>query len=189
LNFKKQKWRLIYRGSENGFASSDFHKHCDGFCNTLVLVRDENYYIFGGYSGAKWSSDAGFVTDPYAFVFSLSEKAFFVARCAEPERAIYCKATLGPAFGENDIKIANLSNENRSSCAVLNCYQTTDQEDEYSILAGRENFKTVEIEVYCKDYNELSKVKQNFFRILSFLLFRNHKIRIINISFFFISLK
>jgi hypothetical protein len=168
LNLKNQKWHLLYRASEDGFDASSFHKHCDNYCNTLTLIRTKNQSIFGGYTGAKWSSNAGFVTDPYAFVFSFKKspgKSSFVARCIEPELAIYCQEMLGPAFGDNDISIADLSNENMLSRSVLLCYERDQQdkdevEDEVCLLAESERFETCEIEVYCKDYEGLTNVKQ-----------------------------
>lgn len=164
LNFKNQKWRLIYRATENGFGASDFHNHCDGHTNTLTLIRTTNESILGGYNGEKWSSNAGFVSDPYAFVFSLttghdSKEFGFVAKCLEPDQAIYCKPNLGPAYGKNDITIADLSNQNKMSKSVLTSYQRDQQDDDQDIfLADSLKFQTSEIEVYCKDYKELTNV-------------------------------
>jgi hypothetical protein len=28
--FAKHRWKLLYRGSDDGFAGSNFHKKCDG---------------------------------------------------------------------------------------------------------------------------------------------------------------
>ena len=32
-------WRLVYRGSRDGFAARDFHRCCDDQGPTLMLVR------------------------------------------------------------------------------------------------------------------------------------------------------
>ena len=69
-----QKWKLIYRGTRDGFSSEDFHKKCDTFKDTLTLVKSENrskYNIFGGYTKMEWKSDGTRVLDPDAFVLSL----------------------------------------------------------------------------------------------------------------------
>ena len=164
-NFKQQKWSLLYRASEHGFAARDFHERCDGKCNTLTLVKSANHCIFGGYTGAKWSSNNGFVTDLHAFVFSLktaaSNQKSFLARCAESERAIYCKENMGPSFGVNDISISDMYNKNKSRLAELNCYQRDedfDEDDEDITLSDFDHFKTNDIEVYCKQYKELNMV-------------------------------
>jgi hypothetical protein len=33
------KWSLLYRGTRDGFDSSDFHSKCDGHSNTLTLLK------------------------------------------------------------------------------------------------------------------------------------------------------
>jgi hypothetical protein len=45
-----QKWRLIYKGSEDGFKASDFHSKCDNKPNTLVVIKSSNGNVFGGYT-------------------------------------------------------------------------------------------------------------------------------------------
>jgi len=35
----QDKWRLLYRASEHGFASQDFHARCDGKTNTLTICK------------------------------------------------------------------------------------------------------------------------------------------------------
>ena len=48
-----QKWTLLYRGSEDGFGSFDFHSECDGQSKTLTIIRAEGTsYIFGGFTNA-----------------------------------------------------------------------------------------------------------------------------------------
>jgi hypothetical protein len=34
--FEKKKWKLLYRGTRDGFRSSDFHGKCDGCTNTVT---------------------------------------------------------------------------------------------------------------------------------------------------------
>lgn len=150
LGFEKQKWLLLYKASEHGFAASKFHQHCDGRCNTLTLVKTRGQNIFGGFTGAVWSSSGGFATDPYARVFSLGKDAY-VAKCIVPERAIYCEEFLGPTFGENDIKIVDESNKSRTNLAELNCYQRKLHEhqmknDNSKLLACSYYFKVSDIE-------------------------------------------
>jgi len=67
-----QKWRLIYQASVDGFDS--FHSKCDGVRNTLLIVKSNKNYIFGGYTTADWSSskiNSGIKYDANAFLFSL----------------------------------------------------------------------------------------------------------------------
>ena len=35
----KQEWRLLYRGSKDGFSSDVFHRKCDGVSPTFTIVK------------------------------------------------------------------------------------------------------------------------------------------------------
>jgi hypothetical protein len=46
------KFDLIYRATQDGFTTLDFHRKCDGISNTLVIIKVKgNENIFGGYTG------------------------------------------------------------------------------------------------------------------------------------------
>ena len=48
---------LLYRGSRDGWLSSDFHKHCDNKGPTVTLIKVVTTgakYIFGGYTDQSW---------------------------------------------------------------------------------------------------------------------------------------
>jgi hypothetical protein len=47
---KSEKWKLLYRGSSDGFGSDVFHSKCDGIAKTLIVVKATNQCVFGGYT-------------------------------------------------------------------------------------------------------------------------------------------
>ena len=49
----------MYRASVDGFAAKNFHAKCDGFKQTLTIIRAANSYIFGGYASVAWSQNEG----------------------------------------------------------------------------------------------------------------------------------
>ena len=165
--FEDQKWKLTYKASVDGFKAKDFHQKCDGKSNTIIIIKDVNANIFGGFTGASWSEYDGFKEDPYAFIFSFSnnqnEKALI--RVSEPAEAIYCHKDCGPSFGNDDIKISNMSNCNQKSISNVG-YSYGDSMFEFgsddckNFLAGAESFQTEDIEVYCKEYNNLTQVRK-----------------------------
>ncbi len=77
-----KKWNLIYKGSKNGFKSSDFHSKCDDKPNTLVIIKSKNGNVFGGYTEKSWSNIDSMSSmyehidklDSSAFIFSLINK-------------------------------------------------------------------------------------------------------------------
>ena len=43
-------YKPLYQASRDGFGASDFHSKCNGITGTLVVVKDTNSNIFGGYT-------------------------------------------------------------------------------------------------------------------------------------------
>lgn len=171
IKFRDQKWYLKYRGSRDGFKSENFHNKCDGLSNTLTVIQTENKAVFGGYTGACWSKDGGFVEDQYSLLFSyyntLNKKLIF--ECNRSLEAIYCEPNSGPSFGYNDLFIANECNNNLdSSCHIgysyFNTINSYNSEESRTFLTGSANFKVTEIEVYTKVCEKFSQV--NFQKII-----------------------
>jgi hypothetical protein len=48
-----KSWKLCYRATENGWASSTFHSRCDSKKPTVTIIRSGSY-IFGAYSDAAF---------------------------------------------------------------------------------------------------------------------------------------
>jgi hypothetical protein len=157
------KWQLLYRASQHGFKAQKFHAKCDNHANTLVVVKSATSdFIFGGYTEQFWNpySRGGFRTDKNAFLFSLTNKDNFPCkmRVKNPEEAIYCYASYGPAFGFNscDLYISNMSNSNSISNSVDlgRTYEppgssyTPGSNEAKCFLAGSEWFQVSEIEVF-----------------------------------------
>ena len=46
-------WKLCWRASSEGWASSTFHSLCDGKGPTVTIIK-VNQYIFGGYASLSW---------------------------------------------------------------------------------------------------------------------------------------
>jgi hypothetical protein len=69
------KWSLLYRGTRDGFDSSDFHSKCDGYYNTLTILKAKGSgYMFGGLSSDSWDCSDTCKPDPNTFLFSLTNK-------------------------------------------------------------------------------------------------------------------
>ena len=70
----KQKWRLMYRASRDGFDADSFHTLCDQRQNNLTIIKSTNGQIFGGFNEIEWNSTNREYYDPNAFLFSLINK-------------------------------------------------------------------------------------------------------------------
>ena len=49
------KWRLIYRASEHGYTAKSFHEYCNNKGPTLIMIKSDGGWIFGGYTTQSWS--------------------------------------------------------------------------------------------------------------------------------------
>jgi hypothetical protein len=49
-DFSNKVWKLLYRGSRDGFGASKFHEKCDNESNTLTLIETTKGFIFGGFT-------------------------------------------------------------------------------------------------------------------------------------------
>jgi len=49
-------WRLLFRGSRDGFATKTFHSKCDNKGPTVTIVKSGNN-IFGGFTEVSWKSE------------------------------------------------------------------------------------------------------------------------------------
>jgi hypothetical protein len=144
---------LLYRATTDGFEASAFHAKCDDKENTITIIKTNGYYVFGGYTAAKWSSNfAEHIEDSKAFIFSLRRKGIscnykFNVRYAK--YAIYVHPRRGPSFGINDLIIRNNSNTHGGGSSKLGQYDFhPDNGEPRSFLAGSSGFSTTEIEVY-----------------------------------------
>jgi hypothetical protein len=151
------KWKLIYRASEDGFDSNDFHRKCDDYLDTFTLITTKTNYIFGGYTSLPW----GLVKpEEYSifrreFVISIKNPTKKMIRfdCRDndlPKK--YRNTSRGPNFC-NDICISSNSNINHDSfISIGNSYVcnglTLDLEEAKTFFTGSKTFLVDEIEVF-----------------------------------------
>ena len=151
----RQKFKLLYRASEDGFSSSSFHEKCDGIKNTLTIIKSTNNNIFGGYTGAAWNQKGSYIYDTDSFIYSFINKSNFPFKtnCTDNENSIVGHSSLGPRFGIVDLYIYSDSDKNKTSSSSLgHSYNHVLIERLYvpTILAGSMYFQTTEIEVFEK---------------------------------------
>jgi hypothetical protein len=54
--FRGKQFKLLWRGSRDGFGASQFHGRCDAHSNTLTVILDTEGNIFGGFTPLEWES-------------------------------------------------------------------------------------------------------------------------------------
>jgi hypothetical protein len=54
--FRRKRFKLLWRGSRDGFRAKEFHRRCDGRANTLTLIADIERNVFGDFTLVEWES-------------------------------------------------------------------------------------------------------------------------------------
>ena len=155
INWIKEKinkniiqFQLLFRMSENGTKSEDFHKLCDNKGPTLTLIRTTKQRIFGGFTPLSWGKAGSGIKDPsnQTFIFSCDlNKKYDIIKLQE--QAIN-RSNDGPKFGDCDIKIEN-NMKNGVSFANSNCNFLSNNNLELTGGHGdSEKFETDEIEIF-----------------------------------------
>ena len=61
-------WQLCWRGTRDGFESSQFHTLCDGKAPTVTIIKNKQY-IFGGVTSLPWWSKFSFLIDFLLYLY------------------------------------------------------------------------------------------------------------------------
>lgn len=156
---KEINLRLIYKATQHGFDSRDFHSLCDGEKNVVVIIRSAAPHdrVFGGYTSQSWDTTTRFEYDNNAFLFSMTERQKFPV--TRPERAIFKSKENGPIFGEGyDLFICSKSDVQKRSYSKLGAsYNTYSAKYPEKILAGDQYFLVAEIEVLAVESQNIFK--------------------------------
>jgi hypothetical protein len=120
-----KKWQLLYRGSEDGFRTSDFHRKCDGRKNTLSVILTTDDFIFGGFTPVPWDSGGSYRADSTmkSFLFTVKNARKIKPRkfcMSTPSNAIFCRASYGRTFRRSSsVYVADGCNANTHSYTNL----------------------------------------------------------------------
>jgi hypothetical protein len=149
------RFRLLYRGSRDGFEANTFHSLCDGHSNTVTLILSANDCIFGGYTPIAWRSSGGVTSDPSlsSFIFTIKTPHNLpsqIFKQTKADKAIYNDSSYGPIFaGYSDLGIADQCQNSSGSWSNLGVGYINDTGiDGKNVLTGSYNFTVKEIEVF-----------------------------------------
>jgi hypothetical protein len=156
--FRRKHFKILWRGSRDGFKVREFHGRCDGHANTLTVILDTKGNIFGEFTPVRWESRT---KSPYekadeslkSFLFTLKNPNKIPARkfALKADRkhwAIYCGMERGPCF--SDIGVfdnCNANTENYTHVFGTAYHNDTGMERE-KVFTGTQYFQVAEIEVF-----------------------------------------
>ena len=148
----KPNFKLLYRGTRDGFDANSFHTKCNNKGPTVTVIRSNHGKIFGGYADMDWTSQNAYKNTTNNFLFSIDKKTKHGVKSGGQSNAMYCYSTYGPTFGGgHDLYICsncNTANSNYSNFPYSYECPNYVNNGNSDYLAGGYNFKVEEIEVY-----------------------------------------
>ena len=149
---------LIYKATRDGFANKAFHDRCDNKPNTIIIIRNNLNFVFGGFTASRWNSNGEYIEDQNSFILSLrrngtSNNYKLMIQAGNSNYAIYGHSSYGPTFGNgNDIYICDQSNIYNGSSSTIWAYTPpaypSGSNYQTFLTGGFGNWLTTEIEVY-----------------------------------------
>ncbi|RIB21069.1 hypothetical protein C2G38_2034689 [Gigaspora rosea] len=103
------KFKLLIRGSRDGFDSQTFHQRCDNQGPTFVVMKvAASSEIIGGYNPIRWQTGSGHLETRDSFLFSFGNRNRIedakISRVSRYNYAITMKdESYGPCFGDKDL--------------------------------------------------------------------------------------
>ena len=146
LNNKKFKPKLLYRATRDGDSTSVFHKKCNNINGTLMIVKTDKGFIFGGCTNEIWNEDKSYRKDDSAICFSLDLKKIYKSK--KTNYSIHCNSTSNYGFGNYFFTIYDncLSKGGMMNDGLNQCYDNQKIANEINI--GESNYGIVEVEVF-----------------------------------------
>uniref|UniRef100_U9SN20 TLDc domain-containing protein n=3 Tax=Rhizophagus irregularis TaxID=588596 RepID=U9SN20_RHIID len=98
------EFKLILRGSRDGFSPRKFHEICDYKSHTISIIKvTSSNEILGGYNPTMWKSGLSFGNTKDSFIFSFKNKKNveenILSRVKDKNLAICNDPDFGPVFG------------------------------------------------------------------------------------------
>ncbi|GES93555.1 hypothetical protein GLOIN_2v1868421 [Rhizophagus clarus] len=141
------KFKLLLRGSRDGFTPKRFHELCDGKPYTVTFIKvkgtDE---IVGGYNPLIWESSRVWGETKDSFIFSFKNRDAIISRVKNSNYAVDYSTICGPQFGY-DLTIC--STDRSINYSKIFCKQhfyvksIRDTEDEF-LIEDYEVFQLIE---------------------------------------------
>jgi len=99
------EFKLLLRGSQEGFTPKEFHSLCDDKPRTVTFIKVKGTKeILGGYNPLTWKSNGKWCECKDSFIFSFKIKNNFFndvifSNAKYTNYALYCDSDYGPSFG------------------------------------------------------------------------------------------
>ena len=142
----KISYELLYKAKRHGDRARDFHLRCDGFKNTLTIIKTKDGPIFGGFTSESWDGQELDKYDDNAFCFSLDKKKIY--NSIKGKKAIFVSPSEGPAFQNCIFEVKDKCFEYGGTCDEEISSHYDNIEAEYEINGGKASFLVDDMEIF-----------------------------------------
>ncbi|RIB18326.1 hypothetical protein C2G38_1357573 [Gigaspora rosea] len=150
------EYKLLLRGSRDGFTRESFWKLCNMKANTVTVINvkgnDNIERIFGGYNPVEWDgSKRNYVSSKSSFIFSLKNdkiKNSILSRVKRSIGAIYMDTRYGVYFGNAELAMFPGNNGQNYGCRTYRDYGYYEKYIGINSLGSGQNYFVNEYEVF-----------------------------------------
>ncbi|GES77040.1 hypothetical protein GLOIN_2v1624336 [Rhizophagus clarus] len=147
------EFRLLLRGTRDGFTAETFHKLCDNKGPTVTILRvKDTRELLGGYTPTNWDASLeDFSYSARSFIFSLGNDDLndvICSRVNDPNCACYNCEDSGPSFGgaETDLQLwGNFKEECFCRCVKTSYERKIRESEDYFSVDEYEVFQVIRI--------------------------------------------
>uniref|UniRef100_U9USS2 Kelch-like protein 17 n=1 Tax=Rhizophagus irregularis (strain DAOM 181602 / DAOM 197198 / MUCL 43194) TaxID=747089 RepID=U9USS2_RHIID len=105
-------FKLLLRGTRDGFTPEKFHKICNNKSHTVTIIKVKgSNEILGGYNPNTWKSNDMYDDTKDSFIFSfknnLDIENHILSRIKIDQLATYNGIDMGPSFSGSDLTLSN----------------------------------------------------------------------------------
>jgi len=147
------RFKLLYRGTRDGFTTANFQKKCGTYKPTITIVKSNYDKVFGGFTDQDWSNTSNYKVSTNVFLFSVTNKKKYALKANNSMYATYTNPGYLPTFGGGfDFYCCEGCDKNTTSyCNFPYSYEANG--DTKETFAGAYNFSVKEIEVFHVEYS------------------------------------
>src|SRR5581483_1492698 len=149
------EFKLILRGSRDGFTIEKFHEICDNQHHTVTFIKvkgsDE---ILGGYNPISWKFIGNYSSTKDSFIFSIKDNDnYILSRVIDEKKAIVNLSLCGPSFGNGDLSTFG----DNGTCKKKSYEKPIREIEKEFSIEEYEIFQITNIGVWYKNINFFSK--------------------------------
>ncbi|KAG9290163.1 hypothetical protein G9A89_010469 [Geosiphon pyriformis] len=148
-------FKLLLRGSRDGFTPADFHRLCDNKEASVSVIKVKGTgQLIGGYNPQSWHSRNSWLEGKRSFIFSLGDGKLGKAKLSKfvMEFGPFGGPYNGPSFGNGNIGLYGKDFKNSPGAY---CKKTIDYE--HAIMPGSEN---QQVNFFVEEYEVFQIIKR-----------------------------